>query len=77
MMSSNRFGGSVTGARPRVQVGSAAGAESGTIVPAEQQVGLSGESQFLPHDHSPTSTAAARSDSEVEVGIVHRVGIGA
>ena len=52
MMSSSRFGGSVTGARPRVQVGPAAGAESGAVVPAEQQVGMSGERQFLPHDLS-------------------------
>src|SRR5262245_59953584 len=76
MVSSSRFGGSVTGARPRVQVGPAAGAKAGAVVPAEQQVGLGGESELLAHDQ-PHIYGGRAVGQEIEVGIVHRVGIGA
>ena len=75
-MSSSRFGGIVKGARPRVQVGPAAGAKAGAIVPAEQQVGLGGEGQLLAH-HRPHVHGRRAVGQEIEIGVVHRVGIGA
>ena len=76
MMSSDRFGGSVTGARPRVEIGPAAGAEAGAVFPAEQQVGLGGEGQLLPH-HLADVHGRRPIGERIEVGIVYRVRIGA
>jgi hypothetical protein len=76
MMSSNRFGGGATGARPRVQVGPAAGAKACTVVPAEQQVGLGREGKLLAHD-KPHIHGGRAIGEEIEIGVVHRVGIGA
>ena len=76
MMSSNRFGGSVTGARPRVQIGPAAGAQAGAVVPAKQQMGLSGEGQLL-SNHRTDVHGRGPVGEKVEVGVVHRVRIGA
>jgi len=76
MLSSSRFGGSVTGARPRVQVGPATGAKAGAVVPAKQQVGLGSEGELLAHDQ-PYIHGGRAVGQQVEVGVVHRVGIGA
>jgi hypothetical protein len=76
MMSSTRFGGSVTGARPRVQIGPAAGAKAGAIVPAEQQMGMGGEGQLFPN-HRTDVHGGGPIGKKIEVGVVHRVRIGA
>ena len=76
MVSSSRFGGSVTGARPRIQIGPAAGAQAGAVVPAEQQMGLGGEGQLL-SDHRTDIHRRGPLGERIEVGVVHRVGVGA
>ena len=73
MRSSNRFGrGGATAARPRVQVRPAHGAESGTVIPTEQQIGLGRESELLAHHFSDVDGERALGQ-RIESGIVDRV----
>jgi hypothetical protein len=69
MISSNRFGGRGTTAESRVQVGSAAQAESGTILPAKQQPGGSGQGQLFPH-HIPDIDVGGALEQGIKVGII-------
>jgi hypothetical protein len=76
MVSSDRFGGGVTGARSRVQVGPALGAESGTILTAEQEVRRTGEGQLL-SDYGSDIHRVGPLGKWIEIRIVGRLGIGA
>jgi hypothetical protein len=75
MMSSRRFGGKVTSARPRVEIGPALRAEAGAVVPTEQQVGLCREGKFLPNHRSDVHRGGPLRQ-RVEIRIVGGVGIG-
>ena len=65
----------MTGARARVQVRPARGAESGTVFPTQQQVGLRGECELLAH-HFGDVYAGGPLGERIEIGIVGGVGIG-
>jgi hypothetical protein len=74
MMSSDGFGGGAAGARPRVQVCPTTGAESGTIVPAQQKVTRHCERQLFPDDMCDID--ARRSGRQwIEVGVVRGIGV--
>ena len=75
MVSSNGFGRAVTVTGPRVQVRPALGAESGTVVPAEQQVGVRGQRQLLAHDLGDVYAAGTLGQG-IEIGIVSRFRVG-
>ena len=74
MISSNRFGGRGTTAGSRVQVGSAVQAESGTVFPAEQQAGGSGQGQLFPHN-VPDIDVGGALEQRIKVGIIRGLGI--
>jgi hypothetical protein len=74
MASSNRFGGRGTAAGPRVQVGSAREAETGTIIPAKQQPRGGGQGQLFSHDVPDVDVRGPR-QQRVKVGIVRSLGI--
>jgi hypothetical protein len=73
-MSSDGFGG-VACAGPRIQIGSAAGAEAGTVLTTEQQCRLSRERHFLTHHVGHVDRDGALGQ-RVEVRIVGRLGVG-
>jgi len=75
MRSSNGFGGGATGAGPRVEICPAAGAESGTVVPAEQEVRRRRKRQLFPNHHREID-GAGPGRQRVEVRVVRRLGIG-
>jgi hypothetical protein len=74
MMSSDGFGGGAAGARPRVQVRPTPGAESGTIVPAQQQITRHRERQLFPNDGCEID-ARWSGWQRVELGVLRRLGI--
>lgn len=76
MRSSNRFGGrTATAARPRVQIRPAGGAEAGTVVPAQHEIGVCGERQLLAHDLGDVH-AGGTVGQRIEIGIVGGVRVG-
>ena len=75
MMSSDGFGGGSTGAGPRIQIGSAAGAESGTVLSAQQQVALAGQRYLLANDVTHLHRGGPLGQG-IEVGVVGRLGVG-
>ncbi len=77
MISSNRFGGGVTSAWPRVQIRPAPGTEPGAVLTAESEVGLgAGQGQLFAHHigniHRPRPLR-----QWVRLGIVRGIGIAA
>ena len=51
-------------------------AEAGAVVPAEQQMGLACEGELLPH-HQPYVHGGGPIGEEIEIGVIHRLRIGA
>jgi hypothetical protein len=75
-VSSNRFGGRGATAGSRVQIRSAAQAESGTVIPAEQETGRSGQGQLFPH-HIPDVDVGGALEQGVEIRIIRRLRVSA
>src|SRR5215213_1158058 len=75
MVSSNRFGGQRAGARPRVQVCPTLGAESRTVITAEQERGLRRQRELLTDDLGEVDVGGALRQ-RVKSGILGGLGIG-
>ena len=73
-MSSNGFGGGATGAWPRVQVCATTGAESGTVLTTQQQVGRNGERELFANDGTDIDTRRPGRQG-VELGVVGGLGV--
>ena len=74
MISSDGFGGGAAGARPRVQVRPTTGTESGTIVPAQQELTRYRERKLFPNDRSDIDAGRSRRQW-IEVGVVRGIGV--
>jgi hypothetical protein len=74
MISSDRFGGRGTTAGSRVQIGSAVEAETGTVLPAQQEARGYGERHLFPDD-VPNIDVRRPFQKRVEIGVVSRLGI--
>ena len=75
MLSSDGFGGGATGARPRVQVCPTVGAESGTVLTTQQEMGRDRKRQLFP-GHDGYVDARGPERKRIEFDIVGGVGIG-